>query len=294
MVQKKCTHNGCGKTYNEEDNNEYACVYHPGAPIFHEGQKGWACCKKRVITFDEFMTIPGCSTGFHATEAPQPAPQPTPPKKEPEVTLTSTPGDTVEVYKTQPVNIGPSAPAPKPAPPPEEEEDPADAVIAPGTSCKHRGCEKRYVNESSRFEQCVYHPGVPIFHEGSKGYSCCKMVGDFDEFLRLRGCKTGKHKFTEKNPVNTQEAQCRHDWYQMGPTVVVCVYAKNVDKQKSSVSFDPNALHVNLVFPDGKKYTKDFALSQPIVPDKSKYEILSTKVEIKLAKVGATQWATLE
>lgn len=36
-MAKKCVHKGCGKTY-EDENDE--CVYHPGPPVFHEGQKG--------------------------------------------------------------------------------------------------------------------------------------------------------------------------------------------------------------------------------------------------------------
>jgi hypothetical protein len=38
-MAKKCVHKGCGKTY--EDENE-ECVYHAGPPVFHEGQKGRA------------------------------------------------------------------------------------------------------------------------------------------------------------------------------------------------------------------------------------------------------------
>ncbi len=36
-MAKKCVHKGCGKTYESEDE---ACIYHPGPPVFHEGQKG--------------------------------------------------------------------------------------------------------------------------------------------------------------------------------------------------------------------------------------------------------------
>jgi len=36
-MAKKCVHKGCGKTY---ENEEEECVYHPGPPVFHEGQKG--------------------------------------------------------------------------------------------------------------------------------------------------------------------------------------------------------------------------------------------------------------
>jgi len=36
-MAKKCVHKGCGKTYTDESEE---CVYHPGPPVFHEGQKG--------------------------------------------------------------------------------------------------------------------------------------------------------------------------------------------------------------------------------------------------------------
>jgi len=36
-MSKKCVHKSCGKTYDSEDEE---CIYHPGPPVFHEGQKG--------------------------------------------------------------------------------------------------------------------------------------------------------------------------------------------------------------------------------------------------------------
>ena len=36
-MAQKCVHQSCGKTYTDP---EEECVYHPGPPIFHEGQKG--------------------------------------------------------------------------------------------------------------------------------------------------------------------------------------------------------------------------------------------------------------
>ena len=36
-MAQKCVHKGCGKTF---DDPEEPCVYHPGPPEFHEGQKG--------------------------------------------------------------------------------------------------------------------------------------------------------------------------------------------------------------------------------------------------------------
>lgn len=38
MTQKqKCVRKGCGKEFTDADEK---CVYHPGPPVFHEGQKG--------------------------------------------------------------------------------------------------------------------------------------------------------------------------------------------------------------------------------------------------------------
>lgn len=33
----KCVHKACGKTFEDPEED---CVYHPGPPVFHEGQKG--------------------------------------------------------------------------------------------------------------------------------------------------------------------------------------------------------------------------------------------------------------
>jgi hypothetical protein len=51
---------------------------------------------------------------------------------------------------------------------------------------------------------------------------------------------------------------------------------------------------VDIVFEDGKRFKKDFFLSQAIIPSQSKYEILSTKVELVLKKFENATWAKLE
>jgi hypothetical protein len=88
------------------------------------------------------------------------------------------------------------------------------------------------------------------------------MLAEFEQFLSFPGCKTGKHKFSEPPKKDEQLVDCRHDWYQMGPYVNVCVYAKNVDKQKSVVAYDSHSLNVELVFNDGKKFAKKFVLAK--------------------------------
>jgi hypothetical protein len=36
-MAQKCVHQSCGKMFSDP---EEECHYHPGPPIFHEGQKG--------------------------------------------------------------------------------------------------------------------------------------------------------------------------------------------------------------------------------------------------------------
>ena len=33
-----CAYKGCEKIYDEEENDDNACLYHPSPPIFHEGK----------------------------------------------------------------------------------------------------------------------------------------------------------------------------------------------------------------------------------------------------------------
>ncbi|GAV61858.1 CHORD domain-containing protein [Cephalotus follicularis] len=60
-----CKNPGCGQTFKEKDNHEAACSHHPGPPVFHDRMRGWKCCNIHVKEFDEFMTIPPCTKGWH-------------------------------------------------------------------------------------------------------------------------------------------------------------------------------------------------------------------------------------
>jgi hypothetical protein len=45
---------------------------------------------------------------------------------------------------------------------------------------------------------CVYHTQAPVFHEGAKKWVCCGCTKyDFDDFLKVPGCATGKHEPVE-------------------------------------------------------------------------------------------------
>lgn len=158
------------------------------------GFTGWKCCKPRVLTFDEFLAIPACTTGKHSTTDIPPQIE----KKQVD------PADIAPVYKpTAPTQElptrAPVAPQPTATPPPplpESEDDDPSLEIPKGKTCRRKACGQGYTGDREG-EKCIYHPGMPIFHEGSKGYTCCKRrVLEFDEFMRIEGCQTkDRHLF---------------------------------------------------------------------------------------------------
>lgn len=163
--------------------------------------QGWKCCKPRVLSFDEFMSIPPCTVGVHSTTDKPPEIEEKPRQNESAILkkieelnakapLAPTPSRT-------PIPTAQHAPTPPPQAPESEDDDPS-LEIRDGAACKRKGCGAQYKKGSSRDgEECVHHPGAPIFHEGSKGYSCCKRrVLEFDQFMNIEGCKTkDKHLF---------------------------------------------------------------------------------------------------
>ena len=40
--------------------------------------------------------------------------------------------------------------------------------------CTNYGCYKWYKPEENGPTACRYHPAPPVFHDASKGWSCCK------------------------------------------------------------------------------------------------------------------------
>jgi len=198
------------------------------------------------------------------------------------------------MIKKKETNIKPVAPIEEPIIM-KEIPDPPDAVIPVGAPCLHKNCTKTFVNDESRKEECTYHPGNPIFHEGSKGYACCKkMTLIFEEFLSMEGCTVGIHKFVT-DPKPAALVTVRQDFYQMGSNVIVTFYAKNCDKSASRVTFTPTAMDVELKLSDGQIFKKniEFTGGKTIDPGASSYSILGPKVEVKLRKSAPMDWVKL-
>jgi CHORD len=182
---------------------------------------GWKCCKPRVLTFDEFLAIPPCTTGKHSTVDDTPATtkdsetaapgagslfQRSVPKVAP-VAVANSRGASQQAVTTA---IGPPSSTASPAPPESESDDPS-VEISPNATCRRRGCNAAYDPSAPRDEEkCLHHPGLPIFHEGSKGWSCCKRrVLEFDQFMKIPGCREKmRHLFIGKGkPVGEEKIE---------------------------------------------------------------------------------------
>ncbi|RPA81650.1 chord-domain-containing protein [Ascobolus immersus RN42] len=294
----KCTNKGCGKEFTDPSEE---CHYHPGPPIFHEGQKGWNCCKPRVLTFDEFLTIPPCTTGVHSTAANDLAPVNTSASSAPPPKPTST-GTGAETYNRPGTTSRPSAPAPSSAPKePEIIRD--DLTITPesGAKCRRLACTAEYTGSSRSGEQdengpCTFHKGVPIFHEGSKGYSCCKRrVLEFDEFLKIPGCTTEPHHaFLAPPPTEGEELiKARTDFYQTYDSVHVSIFAKKVKKEEAKVEILKDEIRVDLPMDGGKRVREVIELYGIVDTEKSSWRVLGTKVEVVLKKGDEMSWSAL-
>ncbi|KAG9255077.1 HSP20-like chaperone [Emericellopsis atlantica] len=302
----KCVHQGCGKLFTDPSE---PCVYHPGPPEFHEGQKGWKCCKTRVLTFDEFLAIPPCTTGTHsATDKPPQLEESKPTAEESEALDRKIAAANASKEK-EPGRAPIAQPAQDtaaPPPPPEESEDDDPSLEIPdGKECRRKACHAKYKKGSAREgEKCVHHPGIPIFHEGSKGYSCCKRrVLEFDQFLKIEGCTTkNKHLFVgsgkkDKGDASGEEVltTVRHDYYQTASTVIASIFLKKVVKDTAKIDFKERSIDLDLVTSDSppKRFKQEFPLFGPIDTEKSTAKVMGTKVELTLHKADGAPWPVL-
>lgn len=329
---QKCVHKGCGKTFT--DPADPPCVYHPGPPEFHEGQKGWKCCKPRVLTFDEFLAIPPCTTGQHSAVDDGPKvefsdtskigekeilPKDDEVRKVKPLSERAKESLAASVARAQPVGT-PRSSTPQPAPAPEEDSDDDADEVQKGQTCKRRGCGEQFAGgrRSRSEEKCVFHPGLPVFHEGSKGYTCCKRrVLEFDEFMRIKGCKEREgHCFIGKREkareAEKRKAQAdgtageekveevRNDYYQTPTSVIVSFFLKKIRKEDAKVTFgvDGEVGYVDLDLPtaDHKRFTQRVVFWGEIDPEKSTSKVMGTKLELTVVKRGdgMTGWPVLK
>lgn len=312
-----CYNKGCGERFLPDSNTADSCLFHPGYPIFHDALKGWSCCRKRTTDFSEFLAIKGCAKGFHSNEKPA---EPFKPDISGSKNGSDTPGSK---SCTEIIVQGPKSAEMmlKERPRTQEEMNPLvlkvsrsleqelekltlestkeseskvdTSVPLIGTRCKHSGCKEVYQGPENEKATCVYHPGVPVFHEGMKYWSCCAIkTSDFNEFLDQKGCTTGTHLWVQ--PPEKQKVSCRYDWHQTSSLVVITVYAKTAQPDSTKVLANRTQLDIQITFQSKKEFRKQLELWGVIDTKSCFVNMLPTKVEITLKKSDPVTWARLE
>ncbi|NXG71037.1 CHRD1 protein, partial [Baryphthengus martii] len=291
-----------------------SCLYHPGVPIFHDALKGWSCCKKRTTDFSEFLSIKGCTKGFHSKEKP---PEPFSQEQTSEGRKVKTveeliiqgPKSAEKMQRERPSSDEPRQLLPIKVSRSLEQalekltlssKDEATegtwemtAQVRAGTTCKNAACKRVYQGPDSNTEICTFHPGVPVFHEGMKYWSCCRVkTTDFSTFLEQPGCSSGRHCWVGKE--DKKVVSCRQDWHQTRSQVVVTVYAKNPLPTLSSVKANGTTLEIHVIFEGSKIFQAELDLWGVIEIEKSFVNMMPTKVEITLCKASPGSWAMLE
>lgn len=330
MAILTCYNKACstkGK-FEESENGEEACRFHPGGPVFHDALKGWSCCKKRVTDFGEFLAIPGCTAGAHnPVKSQQPVKVESknsgakdkpdfskerdaknygtekiisaPPKREilKKDEENDQNAESIHVMKAKILNSLRSELAKMDL----EDKNKASLskTVEPGWQCSRNGCSKEYVDASSNATCCQYHPGAPVFHEGMKFWSCCeRKTSDFTSFLGQVGCEKADC-CDWVHPSEAREkakAAARYDFHQTTDTIYCNVYCKGIIPNETKVIISDRRVDINVCF--GVKKTKmSLRVSElwaKVVPGKSRLTLAGTKLELGLNKKSKVQWKSLE
>lgn len=305
MAVKQCYNRGCGREYDPRKTDD-ECIFHPGAPYFHDAYKGWSCCQNKSTDFTTFLNMRGCTVGKHSNI------KPVEPEK---ITGNLTKEDSPEVVEVR-APIAEALPRPsynipltrlnpkvagslkdqlKQIAAASQNGHTTSSEVRIGETCKNNGCKNSYQGEDVDYNNCKYHPGVPVFHEGMKYWSCCqRKTSEFQQFLDQEGCEIGTCTWTrEEGKVGI--VNCRYDHHQTATHVTVAIYAKKYDPTQSSVEINPIRLKAHLYFPQDKgSFDIDIELKGIVTVEESSCGMFGTKVEVKLKKAESGSWSKLE
>ncbi|XP_043717048.1 protein SGT1 homolog B-like isoform X2 [Telopea speciosissima] len=94
--------------------------------------------------------------------------------------------------------------------------------------------------------------------------------------------------------VTSAKPKYRYEYYQKTDEVVVTIFAKGIPSKNVAVEFGEQILSVTIDVAGEDQYIFQTRLFGKIIPEKCRYDVLSTKVEIRLAKTEAINWTSLE
>ncbi|KAG1367743.1 protein SGT1 [Cocos nucifera] len=94
--------------------------------------------------------------------------------------------------------------------------------------------------------------------------------------------------------VELSKQKYRHDFYNSPTELVLTIYARGILAECVTVDFGEQILSVSINIPGEEAYHFQPRLFGKIIPEKCKYRVLSSKLEIRLFKAEAITWTSLE
>ncbi|XP_038987099.1 protein SGT1 homolog isoform X2 [Phoenix dactylifera] len=94
--------------------------------------------------------------------------------------------------------------------------------------------------------------------------------------------------------VEPSKPKYRHDFYNTSTELVLTIFAKGILAKCVTVDFGEQILSVSIDIPGEEAYHFQPRLFGKIIPEKCKYQVLSSKIEIRLFKAEAIIWTSLE
>ncbi|ORX48373.1 SGS-domain-containing protein [Piromyces finnis] len=117
-----------------------------------------------------------------------------------------------------------------------------------------------------------------------------------DNTINNNGTEQQSTTTEQQQKVQLPPQKVRHEWFQNENFVTISVFIKNVKSENVTVDLENRALSLTIKLPTGSDFLFDLdPLAHEIIPEESKYSVLSTKIEIKLKKkVMGIKWSILE
>uniref|UniRef100_A0A0N5APL8 Cysteine and histidine-rich domain-containing protein 1 n=1 Tax=Syphacia muris TaxID=451379 RepID=A0A0N5APL8_9BILA len=298
----QCYNKGCGKKFDPDNNKSDSCRYHPGPPYFHDAYKIWNCCNKKSTDFTTWLSFEGCTLGKHNPVKPEDCPPKTIEKQQEDVEKTpekvivwnglNKPAPREEVpRKMSKLKLEPTESLLNAIEKHNQQNSNNNDAVHVGVSCKNSGCEKKYEGKHSDEEECVYHNGVPVFHEGMKYWSCCqRKTSNFNAFLEQKGCVVGRHCWSKNERVN----KVREDWFSRSGFIHLNVYCKGALPAECDIESDGFILTAKVVHGFGTKETVlNYELFGQIDVPESKVIVGERKLEIIMKQKDCAGWPRL-
>jgi suppressor of G2 allele of SKP1 len=86
----------------------------------------------------------------------------------------------------------------------------------------------------------------------------------------------------------------KHEWFQTDSTIALDVFIKNLKQEQLKVEYEAGSVSVTVKLSDSSENVMDFDLWHDIMPSECSFEILSTKIELKLKKaIAGLKWDSL-